>query len=58
VLTMPGGWGRLFMSFSHTEADVDFALAAFGRAAGVLAAARAGAGDPAAGATSCPDPMR
>lgn len=58
VLTMPGGWGRLFLSFAHTEADVDFALAAFGRAAGVLAAARAGAGDPAAGATSCPDPMR
>ena len=36
VLTMPGGWGRLFLSFAHTEADVDFALAAFGRAAGAL----------------------
>jgi glutamate-1-semialdehyde 2,1-aminomutase len=36
VLTMPGGWGRLFLSFAHTEADVDFAFAAFGRAAGVL----------------------
>ena len=38
VLTMPGGWGRLFLSFAHTEADMDFAVAAFGRAAGALAA--------------------
>jgi hypothetical protein len=28
----------LFLSFAHTEADMDFAVAAFGRAAGALAA--------------------
>ncbi len=37
VLTIPGGWGRLFLSFAHREADVDFAVAAFARAAGAIA---------------------
>lgn len=40
VLTMPSGWGRLFLSFAHDDADVDFALAAFGRAAQALAPLR------------------
>jgi hypothetical protein len=37
---MPSGWGRLFLSFAHDDADVDFALAAFGRAAQALAPLR------------------
>lgn len=37
VLTIPGGWGRLFMSFVHSPADIDTAIAAYGRAAAALA---------------------
>lgn len=41
VVTLPSGWGRMFLSFAHGDAELEFALQAFGRAARAVPAGAA-----------------